>query len=472
MRRLYYVLYIGLLPLISMAQSVDQQQGLSFKRSFIDYKSPNAGDFGNFRSYNAGFEVGYQRVVGPVEIYVPLRLGVIRLVDEIDRARRTFGELDAQVHYRLVKDKPVNPYVLGGVGAVAEQLKEVNLQIPIGAGVDFRIAPTSYINLQAEFRVSLADQRNNIQLSLGWKHYFGEAGPKKEPKSAKNLDSDGDGIPDDLDLCPQEAGLKAFAGCPDTDGDGIEDSRDECPSIAGLKIMNGCPDSDGDGISDKDDECPNLAGIAANNGCPGKDRDNDGVVDEADECPDVPGSVMTKGCPDSDGDGVADSKDACPDKAGTSANGCPDSDGDGIDDSADRCPDQAGPASNKGCPELKVEEKEYLRVAMRDVKFQHNKATLLPESFRILDQIVNLMQTYPGYNLKIRGYTDNTGSMSINRILSERRAKACYDYIISKGVGTKRVSFQGFGPANPIGDNNTQEGRALNRRVEFEMIVE
>ncbi|MCB0656421.1 MAG: OmpA family protein [Saprospiraceae bacterium] len=472
MRRLYYVLYIGLLPLISMAQSVDQQQGLSFKRSFIDYKSPNAGDFGNFRSYNAGFEVGYQRVVGPVEVYVPLRLGVIRLVDEIDRARRTFGELDAQVHYRLVKDKPVNPYVLGGVGAVAEQLKEVNLQIPIGAGVDFRIAPTSYINLQAEFRVSLADQRNNIQLSLGWKHYFGEAGPKKEPKSAKNLDSDGDGIPDDLDLCPQEAGLKAFAGCPDTDGDGIEDSRDECPSIAGLKIMNGCPDSDGDGISDKDDECPNLAGIAANNGCPGKDRDNDGVVDEADECPDVPGSVMTKGCPDSDGDGVADSKDACPDKAGTSANGCPDSDGDGIDDSADRCPDQAGPASNKGCPELKVEEKEYLRVAMRDVKFQHNKATLLPESFRILDQIVNLMQTYPGYNLKIRGYTDNTGSMSINRILSERRAKACYDYIISKGVGTKRVSFQGFGPANPIGDNNTQEGRALNRRVEFEMIVE
>ncbi|HPG05666.1 MAG TPA: thrombospondin type 3 repeat-containing protein [Saprospiraceae bacterium] len=472
MRRLLYFFCIGLLPFTGWGQSTDGQQGLSFKRSFIDYKSPNAGNFGDFKNYNSGFEVGYQRVVGPVEVYVPIRFGVIRLVDEIDRARRTFGELDAQVHYRLIKDKPINPYVLGGVGAVAEQLKEINLQIPVGAGVDFRIASSSYINLQAEFRLSLADQRNNLQISLGWKHYFGSTGTPKQPKKSEAVDSDGDGIPDDLDLCPQEPGLKAFAGCPDTDGDGIEDARDECPSIAGLKIMNGCPDSDGDGISDKDDECPNLAGIAANNGCPGKDRDNDGVVDEADECPDVAGSVMTKGCPDSDGDGIADAKDLCPDKAGTAPTGCPDSDGDGVDDSMDKCPDQPGPATNKGCPELKKEEKEYLRVAMRDVKFQHNKATLLPESFRILDQIVGLMQQYPGYNLKIHGYTDNTGSLSINRILSERRAKACYDYIISKGVISKRVSFQGFGPANPVADNNTQEGRALNRRVEFEMIVE
>ena len=113
-----------------------------------------------------------------------------------------------------------------------------------------------------------------------------------------NRDSDGDGISDSDDDCPEVAGLAAFNGCPDSDGDGIEDSKDDCPTVAGLKSLNGCPDADGDGVSDADDTCPDEAGPAANNGCPWPDTDGDGVLDKDDVCPDVPGTVANNGCPE------------------------------------------------------------------------------------------------------------------------------------------------------------------------------
>ena len=77
-------------------------------------------------------------------------------------------------------------------------------------------------------------------------------------------DSNGDGVVDSQDQCPNVRGT--VNGCPDADGDGVIDSMDACPNTAGN--VNGCPDSDGDGVLDKDDTCPQTAGIAANNGCP------------------------------------------------------------------------------------------------------------------------------------------------------------------------------------------------------------
>jgi OOP family OmpA-OmpF porin len=98
-------------------------------------------------------------------------------------------------------------------------------------------------------------------------------------------DTDGDGIYDKDDACPEVAGLKQFKGCPDTDGDGIIDGSDSCPEVAGLAEFQGCPDTDADGIADKDDACPEVAGPKALNGCP--DADGDGVADKDDKCPQV-----------------------------------------------------------------------------------------------------------------------------------------------------------------------------------------
>src|SRR5690554_4171301 len=97
------------------------------------------------------------------------------------------------------------------------------------------------------------------------------------------------------------AGVTFRFGGKDTDGDGILDKYDDCPEEAGLKEFNGCPDSDGDGIPDHLDECPNEAGPASNNGCPvppPADRDGDGVPDDVDECPDVAGPASNNGCPE------------------------------------------------------------------------------------------------------------------------------------------------------------------------------
>jgi outer membrane protein OmpA-like peptidoglycan-associated protein len=453
--------------------------GISFKRAFIDYKSAQAGsakNLGDFRQYNSGFEVGYLRdFTKNIRLYVPVRLGVFNLGDNQENI--TFGELDAQLQYRFIPKKGVlRPYILGGAGVNSENLDTFNMQIPLGAGLDIKIAKKTFINVQGEYRISLNQPRNNIQLSIGFIHYFGKANAKtmtKEPDVVmKGKDSDGDGIPDDLDLCPDKPGLQQYSGCPDTDGDGLEDTRDLCPEVPGLKALNGCPDSDGDGVADKDDDCPNLAGTKANRGCPSTDTDNDGVVDDLDDCPTVAGSPSARGCPDRDGDGVADKSDKCPNLFGKSKNGCPDTDGDGVDDGEDRCPNTKGPVSNKGCPEIKQEDKDVLNIAMRDVQFEHNSATLRNDSYPILDQISKILATYPEYKIEISGHTDNTGTPETNKKLSEQRARACRDYLISKGMAWSRVASRGFGQTKPIASNDTQQGRATNRRVEFKLYLE
>ncbi len=85
---------------------------------------------------------------------------------------------------------------------------------------------------------------------------------------APKPDKDKDGITDDMDACPDVAGIAKFQGCPDTDGDGIADKDDACPNESGLAQFQGCPDTDGDGIIDNKDKCPKVAGIATNAGCP------------------------------------------------------------------------------------------------------------------------------------------------------------------------------------------------------------
>lgn len=110
------------------------------------------------------------------------------------------------------------------------------------------------------------------------------------------VDSDGDGVPNADDTCPNEAGLATLGGCPDADGDGIADKDDDCPNVAGIADLNGCPDADGDGVSDDVDACPNEAGLANLNGCP--DADVDGIADKDDSCPDEAGLPAFSGCPE------------------------------------------------------------------------------------------------------------------------------------------------------------------------------
>jgi outer membrane protein OmpA-like peptidoglycan-associated protein len=113
-----------------------------------------------------------------------------------------------------------------------------------------------------------------------------------------------------------------------------------------------------------------------------------------------------------------------------------------------------------------------LERAVRLVQFQTGKATLLASSYSVLNEVAELMNKYPEYHMTVSGHTDNTGSAKTNQDLSERRAKACYEYLRSKGVNGSRMKYAGFGSTKPKADNKTAAGREQNRRVEFDLHVE
>jgi OOP family OmpA-OmpF porin len=252
-------------------------------------------------------------------------------------------------------------------------------------------------------------------------------------------------------------------------------------------------DRDHDGILDAEDACPDVPGIRTDdpktNGCPPPaDRDKDGVLDADDACPDDPGvktdDPKTNGCPppkDRDQDGILDADDACPDEAGVKTddpktNGCPppkDRDKDGILDADDACPDAPGPANpdpkKNGCPAARVESGQ-IKILER-VEFENNSAKLRPESDRILNAVLDVMNAHPEFGkLAVQGHTDNHGAAAYNKRLSEQRAAAVMKWLIDHGVARARLSAQGFGLERPIDTNNTEEGRQNNRRVEFHIL--
>ena len=127
-------------------------------------------------------------------------------------------------------------------------------------------------------------------------------------------------------------------------------------------------------------------------------------------------------------------------------------------------------ASN-GCPEINSTDRSTLELAMRAVSFDTGNSTLKSESFGVLDQIAQIMNRYPDYNLIIEGHTDNVGSAVNNQLLSEKRAKACYEYLRDQGyVSPSRMTHAGYGEARPISSNDNLDGRRLNRRVAFNLV--
>ena len=288
-------------------------------------------------------------------------------------------------------------------------------------------------------------------------------------------DRDNDKIIDLRDDCPDVPGLIEFNGCPDTDDDKIIDSNDDCPTIAGLPEFNGCPDTDGDGVKDEDDLCPENAGPIENKGCP--DTDEDGIFDYLDECPEEAGPKENKGCPwpDTDEDGILDKDDKCPNNAGPIANfGCPyvDTDGDGILDKDDECVNVPGVAENNGCPEIKEEEKEILNTAFENLQFETAKAVIKDVSFESLDNLAELLIKKPDWRLRVAGHTDSQGGAQNNLILSKKRAEAVRAYLSQHGVDESRVIVEYYGEEKPIADNDTPEGRQMNRRVEMTVLFE
>ncbi|WP_273446785.1 DUF6089 family protein [Neolewinella agarilytica] len=351
---------------------------------------------------------------------------------------------------------------------------------PLGAGLKYYLSPKSSLGLDITYRMTGDDLIDGVS----------QAGnPDKDDAYVLTgltfatgfgkKDTDKDGLYDEEDDCPTEAGPASTNGCPDTDSDGIADKDDKCPQVAGLATLMGCPDGDGDGVADGDDDCPTEAGLKNLNGCP--DGDGDGVADKDDKCPTEAGIAALMGCPDGDGDGIADGDDACPAEAGLAKfNGCPDGDGDGIIDKEDECPTVAGVAARNGCPEPKDrpenlqeritrysqliagQEFEHIRVdstngtiAIDRIYFPTNIHSLNRPDKVIIEEIDRFM-ALPGasaFSIRFEGHADRRSSEEYNQRLSERRANSAEAYAAGKeGANPSKLSQIGFGELKPVGE--------------------
>jgi outer membrane protein OmpA-like peptidoglycan-associated protein len=219
-------------------------------------------------------------------------------------------------------------------------------------------------------------------------------------------------------------------------------------------------DRDHDGFPDSIDKCPDIPEDGRPpdpaDGCPaGADRDGDGIPDEMDKCPDVP----------EDKDGVED-EDGCPET---------DADNDGIPDESDKCPTEPGPASKiaekNGCPQLTKLQSDGTIQLLEPIQFEFNKSTIKAVSFPILDEVVALMKSRPKIRVGVYGHTDSVGGDEYNLRLSKSRAAACLRYLVDKGgISGGRLESEGYGKTKPVDTNDTPEGRAKNRRVDFKIL--
>lgn len=239
--------------------------------------------------------------------------------------------------------------------------------------------------------------------------------------------------------------------------------------FAGLTFKFGGKDTDGDGIYDKDDACPEVAGLPEFKGCP--DTDKDGIQDSEDACPEEAGTKELNGCPDNDGDGIINKEDACPDDKGTKMmNGCPDADGDGVADKDDKCPTVAGTVANNGCPEVSDDAMKKLNDYGKTILFNSGKASFQKQTIPVLKAMAAILKEYPTAKFSLEGHTDADGKDTMNQKLSEDRAAAVKNFLVENGIDASRLSSKGFGESMPVDSNKTAKGKANNRRVEVKLV--
>ena len=334
-------------------------------------------------------------------------------------------EADASVNLKLTGEKYwFQPFLSAGVGAHKYKVY-YGAFIPVGIGFKVNFFDEASLFFNSQYRIPVTVETGNYHFynSIGVAGIIGKK--REEPVKVVEIpqapkDSDGDGITDDLDKCPQVPGVAKYEGCPipDTDKDGVNDEIDKCPTVPGLARYEGCPvpDTDKDGINDEEDKCKDTPGVARYQGCPVPDKDSDGVNDEEDKCPDVPGTI-----------------------------------------------------ANQGCPDIKEEITKKVNYAAQNILFITGSFKLAAKSNKGLDEVVKILQNDQDLKISIEGHTDHVGDAAKNQTLSENRANAVKQYFVRKGIDESRITANGFGEDQPISDNNTAAGRAKNRRVEMKL---
>ena len=428
----------------------------SFGINAVDLNADSETEFGEFFDVDENWNVSSGLSMFTLSKYLGdnLSFGLSGSVNSISKFadgyvfinETTYFAGDLMLKYSLseaLNFQKIEPFVGVGLGNTWMDSSSW-LTSNASVGMNYWFSDVWGLTAQVDYKVNMSDngRGNTVMLdeggtmrySVGFAVKFG------------GTDTDGDGIYDKHDACPEVPGLEEFNGCPDSDGDGIQDSEDTCPLLAGSLEYEGCPDSDGDGVSDNKDACPNKSGLASLDGCP--DSDEDGIADSKDNCPNVAGPRANRGCP------------------------WPDSDGDSVLDKDDDCPSEAGSVANNGCPEIYPSDEALAQLVeySRTINFAFDSAEFTDGTPPVLDSIVEILMAYPKANFSVEGHCDSKGSKKVNQKISDKRANAVVEYLTNSGIAESRLTARGFGESTPIDTNDTREGRANNRRVEIILV--
>lgn len=300
------------------------------------------------------------------------------------------------------------------------------LGIDLGAGYEWSVTSPLSIGLFARAALLIGNENDN-RSKLDAILYGGVSFSFELIGGVEALDSDGDGLADERELAVHGTNPND----PDTDGDGLND---------GLEVRTETDprssDTDGDGLMD---------GV--------EDADHSGGLDASESDPRVA---------DTDGGGVPDGWEAehsmnLRDPADD------DSDGDGVFEHLDRCPNtpEGEEVDAHGCIIMRAQ------VTLDGIQFAFDSAEILPASERTLRRGLQILRDNPEVRVEIAGHTDNVGNASYNRRLSRARAQAVKRWLVERGIEEARMTTRGYGATQAVASNDTEAGRARNRRIEF-----
>ncbi len=326
--------------------------------------------------------------------------------------------------YHFMPGNEFVPFVTAGLGTISTNDlggTDTNGMVNYGAGIKYYLSKTFAFRADARQIFDFERSNSNYAVTMGFSWILGKKAEAAPAAAAAPMDSDGDGVYDDMDECPNTptGAIVDSIGCPkDSDGDGVYDGIDQCPNTPmGATVDSvGCPkDSDGDGVYDGIDQCPNtpMGATVDSVGCP-KDSDGDGVYDGIDQCPDTPIGIKV---------------------------------------------------DEKGCP-LSIKETVSIDLT---VQFDFDKSEIKAGFLDQINRVAKFLKSYTEVKAVIEGHTCSIGTDEYNLSLSQRRANSVMKKLIEKGVDASRLEAVGYGESRPVADNSTKAGREQNRRVMAEI---
>lgn len=483
----------------------------------VTYKfslTPTAGEYvfdrkdkvksGQIYSLKASYDITASEMMN--SLGVDLIAGLIDTTSTVDGSKVKVYHFRADAIYPFIfKNSDFTPFLSVGAGSNLFERStgtDVMALAAYGAGLKYKFL--DYLVARADIRHILVfkpERHDNMEFTLGLTYIFGVERKPKPP-----VDSDKDGVADNLDKCAgTPPGVKVDKdGCPkDGDRDGVPDNIDRCSDTPkGVKVdKNGCqeepakiPETTKPSESPKDDRKSEPAvmlpvtppvveaakpPVLQQTAAPGLEPKPAGVEGSSQLipapllAPALPLSTMPAAdtvAAEMRGDKVAPrlvaeevtGKEAPEEKKAAPA--------EPLRVSPEEAPATAAPSAGKAGPApAEAEQEDLLRF---NVEFDFDKAAIRPRYHGLLRKAVNFLKTNPGTVAEIRGHTDRVGKAGYNMLLSKRRAESVRRYLVKKsGIDAARVIVRGYGFHRPIADNRTAAGRQKNRRTEVTITI-